>query len=188
MLWKRDVIDVLYQKRDSTMLLKSISVWIIALVFLGATSIGSNSDALADDLKVDLELFNLDELEQVPDMVDVRSCSYALMQHDKDRWDSKYPFAFFQPIIDSPYPTSAYISVSGGFIALEEIAAGSSNNGFNLSPYQLYRSFDGEYLVFLDLVLGEEVADIIEIESGVITVVATGKKPFKVRVIGAKGC
>ena len=99
--------------------------------------------AQADDATIDLELFNLDELERVPDIASVRGCSYALIQHNKDRWDSKYPFVFFQPLVDSPYPTEAYISVKGEFIALEEIATGGGDKDGGLPPYQFFRSFDG---------------------------------------------
>ena len=142
----------------------------------------------ADDAAIDLELFNLDELKQIPDIEEVEGCSYALLQYDKDRWDSKYPFVFFQPLIDSPYPTSAYIMVGGEFIALEEIASGGAPDEYSLAPFQLFRSFDGEYMVFLDLVIGDAVADIIEIDSGIINVVQSNKVPFRVRVHGAKGC
>ena len=168
---------------------KEVKAWFNGLKFalFGIFLAMSFQAQAADELNIDLELFNLDELEKVPDIAPVRGCSYALIQHDKDRWDSKYPFVFFQPLVDSPYPTEAYISVSGEFIALEEIATGGGENG-DFPPYQFFRSFDGEYLVFLDLVVGEAVADIIEIDSGLVTVIATGKKPFRSRVYGAKGC
>ena len=163
--------------------------WLIRfrLSILGVISLFA-WNAQADDLTIDLELFNLDEVAAVPGIVDVKGCSYALIQHNKDRWDSKYPFVFFQPLVDSPYPTEAYIAVDGEFIALEEIASGGQGEDGSMAPIQFFRSFDGEYLVFLDLVIGEAVADIIEIDSGLVTVIATGKKPFRSRVYGAKGC
>ncbi len=141
----------------------------------------------ADGAKIRLKLFSLDMLKQNSGNYR-KGCMVDLWQHNKDRWDDKFPFVFHWSLADPEEFVNPVIKVGDDFIELERIATGGGEKGYRLHPHQLFRSLDGKYHVIMNLTLVEEPGEVIEVTKGAMTVIHDGKPPFRVPVAGAGGC
>lgn len=154
---------------------------LVAGLVLAATFAAPPGAARAEE-KIDLELFSREE-QGAPG-----TCSVRLWQANRDPETDRYAVVFREELDADHRRAPARIMISGKAVELERVATGGASAGYDLYPDQFYRSLDGKTRVLLELGIAPEEGEAVEIETGLLTVIQTGRVPFRMRVKGGAGC
>jgi hypothetical protein len=157
-----------------------------ALVFgmaMTTPALAQNAPAPAALPKVDLKLFERAEVDRS------KGCSFALWQSDRDPEKDRYAYIFIENIGRNSVRENARIKVGNEVLTFKRIAVGGTQQyGDKTFPNALYKADkDDSYLVF-SLKLEDAPGEIVEVESGKMTVIRPGLPPFATDVKGAIGC
>lgn len=135
-----------------------------------------------DDQAIDLRLFGTAELDGFD------GCRLALWQEDRDPAQDKFAYVLFQPFGGDGTPLPAWMKIAKEMIELEPVATGENIVGRGLASLQVFKSSADGTLAVVDVLDAGESADGTAIADARITVVQTGKLPFRIRVKGEAGC
>ncbi|WP_417768304.1 DUF1176 domain-containing protein [Stappia sp.] len=155
--------------------------WLLATLVLAAVVPASPGQANAAE-KIDLELFSREEIGTSG------TCSVRLWQANRDPETDRYAVVFQEELDTDHRRSPARIMIAGKAERLERAATGGASAGYDLYPDQFYRSPDGKTRVLLELRIAPEEGEAVEIESGLLTVIQSGRLPFRMRVKGGAGC
>lgn len=162
-------------------ILTSVALAVLALVVVTLPQPIAHAETTVS--KVNLQLFKRSEIDRD------RGCSIALWQANRDPYDDKYAYIFFEQLRgDDNQRDRAEIKIDNEIVKLARIAKGGRKYGYGLYEYQLYRFLRKRHYVILDLKLREEGDEAVEITKGKLTVVMHGKKVFRSSVRGNAGC
>ena len=137
---------------------------------------------------IDLEIFNIEEIENAPDAKISAGCALSLWQHDKAPYEDKYYFVFYRDTGTEETADTGYIQIDGKFMPVKLFAAGGKDHGFWLNDRQVYRGDNGDLWAILDLQVGKQEGEAIPVTGGTMRVLQNGKNPFLVKVKGDAGC
>lgn len=159
---------------------------VAALALVAMLAPAGPGTARADE--IDLEIFNLEELENAPNAKISGGCSMTLWQHNKVPFKDKYYFVFYRDILGETSDAAGYIQINGTFEPVTPFATGGADHGYELRERQVYRGRNGSLWVIMDLTIGKAEGEVIRVDDGSMRVVASGKKQFRVKVKGEAGC
>lgn len=142
----------------------------------------------AETADIDLEIFNLEELEADKEAKISGGCSMTLWQHNKVPFKDKYYFVFYRDVLSEKGDAPGFVQISGKFLPISPFAFGGSNHGYELFDQQVFRGKDAGLWVIMDLKVGRTEGEVIRIDSGSMRVIQDGKPQFLVKVKGEAGC
>lgn len=148
----------------------------------GAPAVLCAGPALAEDPKLDLELFSQEELGEPP------ACAVRLWQAGLDPDTDRYAVVFHEALDADHTRAPARIVIGGEIVELERVATGGATTGYDLHPEQAYRSRDGKTRALLELEIVPEEGEAVGIDGGRMIVIRSGYLPFTVAVEGDAGC
>lgn len=137
--------------------------------------------AAADDAnKIDLKLFG----ENVIQGWD--GCRFGLWQKNRNPDQDRYAYVFFAPIPDGE-ALPAWVKIGEDVIEVSQRDIGSADTGM-LEPFRLYRDFEDDLTVLMEIIEQARTDQGIEIVDGRLTFLRKDKFPFAIRVKGLNGC
>jgi hypothetical protein len=132
---------------------------------------------------IDLKLFEKSEVDLS------KGCSVSLWQHNRDPGTDKFAYIFLETLTGKNHTRQpARIKIGGEVVTATRVAVGGKSPGYGLHPYQLYKLPNPGEFVILDLKLGDEMGEAVEIESGSMSIIMKGKQVFRASVKGGSGC
>jgi hypothetical protein len=161
--------------------MKFMSVFFAGLLHVAYAGFVHAQPAVIPD--VDLKLFEKSEVDLS------KGCSVSLWQANRDPETDKFAYIFLETLTGKNHTrTPARIKVGTEVVTATRVAVGGKSPGYGLHPYQLYKLPNADEFVILDLKLGEEMGEAVEIESGTMSIVMKGKQVFRASVKGGSGC
>ncbi len=160
---------------------------VMAIVALLTTALPSGASA-ADADEIDLEIFNLEELETAPGVTVSGGCSMSLWQHNKVPFKDKFYYVFYRDVLTEAANAQGYIQINGAFVPVSLFAVGGTDHGYDLRDRQVYRGKEGNLWVMIDLTVGKVKGEVVGIDDGSMRVIENGKRQFRVKVKGEAGC
>lgn len=149
---------------------------------LAAPALAQNAPAPAAP-KIDLKLFENAEVDRS------KGCSFALWQANRNPERDRYAYIFVENLGRNSVRENARIKVGNEVITFRRTAVGGAQEfGNKTFPNALYKGEkDASYLI-LDLKLVAAPGEVLEAESGTMTVIRPGFPPFVAEVKGELGC
>jgi len=137
--------------------------------------------AAADDAnEIDLKLFG----ENVIQGWD--GCRFGLWQKNRNPTEDRYAYVFFAPIPDGE-ALPAWVRIGDDVIEVSQRDIGAASTGM-LEPFRLYRDFDNDLTVMMEIFEQTRTDQGIEIADARLTFVQDDRFPFAIRVKGLNGC
>lgn len=155
---------------------------LVLVAAIAAPAFAQNASAPAAP-KIDLKLFDNTEVDRS------KGCSFALWQANRNPERDRYAYIFVENIGRNSVRENARIKVGNEVLTFRRTAVGGAQEfGSKTFPSALYKAEkDASYLI-LDLKLVAAPGEIVEAESGTMTVVRPGFPPFVAEVKGEIGC
>lgn len=142
---------------------------------------GQPAAAADDEVKIDLRLFGKDKLDGFD------GCFFALWQHNRDPQTDAYAYVLYQPFGGDGAPLPAWMKVGKGFLELDAVATGDTTNG-GLANFHVFRDSHSDSIAFVDIHGATDNGNVRTIDDAHLTLVQSGKPPFRIRAKGAVGC
>lgn len=146
------------------------------LVLIFAT-VSSSAD---DDLRIPLKIFGENVIEEFD------GCRFALWQDDRDPEQDRFAYVFFAPIHDGG-ELPGWMKIGDNVHEMYRQDTSQADGHF-VSPYQLYKSDNGDYWVIVEIIEQQSFGNNIAIGDAKVTIVQRGKLPFVSQTKGVYGC
>jgi Protein of unknown function (DUF1176) len=166
---------------------RSVARTALGYVFIAVTSCaialanGQPAPAADDETKIDLRLFGNDKLDGFD------GCFFALWQHNRDPQTDAYAYVLYQPFCGDGAPLPAWMKIGKDFHELDAVATGDTTNG-GLADFHVFRDSRSDSIAFVDIHASTDSRNISAITDAHLTLVQTGKLPFRMKAKGAVGC
>jgi Protein of unknown function (DUF1176) len=132
---------------------------------------------------IDLKLFDKKEV----DLSD--GCFVTLHQPDRDPAKDTYAYSFVERLHEAAFiRDQARIKIGAEAAWISRMAIGGKTNGYGVYDYQVYRLPTAGDFLLLDLKQGVLKDGVLEIPSGLMTIVMKGRNVFRADVKGQARC
>jgi hypothetical protein len=157
--------------------------WIAGVAtVLMASAAGAHAQTAAQPA-VDLKLFEKAEADRS------KGCTVTLWQANRDPQTDRFAIIFNEQLTGKDNNRQpGKMKIGSDTVSLTRVAVGGKTPGFGLYPYQLYKMAGEDNFVVMELKLGEEMGEAVEIDSGTLNIIMKGSQVFRASVKGGAGC
>lgn len=155
-------------------------LWLLA----SATGALAQTAPAAPELpRIDMQLFDKAEVDRS------KGCSFALWQANRDPEKDRYSHIFIESIGRNSVRDNARVKIGRDVLTFRRVAVGGAQEyGNKTFPTALYKAEkDDSYLIF-NLKLDTGPGEVLEVQSGTMTVIRPGFVPFVAQVKGDIAC